>query len=245
MPRRIVYDEYRRTGIPMRTPRISRSILSAALASLAFVSTQAGVFSDFTSGPEGWVAASLPDSGPYRDPEILSPVDHTLLGGPSGPYIAVGDPDNVTFWFDAPAKFLGNQSAYYGESISFDIRHVPGVGAPWVDADIALMSPVLVLVADLGPNPIPGNWMSYSIGLTEASGWHINNLDGPAPTANQFQNVLDSLVAFRIRGEFTDGDETTSLDNVRFGSVPEPAESVAAGALAIAGFALLRRLRKS
>ncbi len=215
------------------------------LGTLSMSAAHAGVFSDFTTGPEGWVAASLPDNGPYRVPDFLSPVDHTLLGGPSGPYIAVGDPDNVTFWFDAPAKFLGDQSSAYGQSISFDIRHVPDDGTPWVDADIALMSAGLVLVADLGPNPIPGLWTSYSIGLTESSGWRINSLDGPAPTQNQFQAVLDSLLVFRIRGEFTAGPETTSLDNVQFGSVPEPAESVAAGALAIAAFGFWRRLRKS
>lgn len=223
-------------------PRLLQGLV--LLGTLSLPATHGGVFSSFSLGTEGWQAASIPDTGPYRTPDFLSPVDHVLLGGTSGPYISVGDPDNVTFWFDAPAKFLGDQSANYGQSISFDIRHVPDSGAPWIDADIALISPTLVLVADLGANPPPNLWVSYSIGLTEASGWRINSLDGPSPTANQFQNLLDSLIAFRIRGEFTDGFETTSLDNVQFGAVPEPAESVAAGALAIAAFGLWRRLRK-
>lgn len=204
----------------------------------------AGVFSDFTTGPEGWVVASLPDLGPYRNPDFLSPVDHTLLGGPSGPYISTSDPDSVTFWFDAPAKFLGDQSALYGESISFDLRHEPGLGEPWVDADITLMSPVLVLVADLGANPNPGEWTHYSIGLTEASGWRINTLDGPVPTQTQFEAVLDSVVVFRIRGEFTAGSESTSLDNVAFGAVPEPAETAVAGGAILGAFAAWRRLRR-
>lgn len=213
------------------------------LTGLSSAPSLAAVFSDFTAGPEGWVIASIPDNGPYRTPDFLSPVDHTLLGGPSGPYISAADPDSVTFWFDAPAKFLGNQSATYGQSISFDIRHVPGEGTPWVDADVALMSPVMVLVADAGANPVPNVWTSYSISLTENAGWRIGGLDGPIPTQSQFEAVLKSLVVFRIRGEFTAGSETTSLDNVAFGSVPEPAETVVLGAIAMGGFAVWRRLR--
>ena len=65
------------------------------------------------------------------------------------------------------------------------------------------------------------------------TGWHIGTPSGSVVTGAQFKSALSSLTGLYIRGEFTSGNETDSLDNVRLTAVPEPSTCIAAVLLGI------------
>src|SRR5262249_7306754 len=133
-----------------------------------------------------------------------------------GASLSMVDPDgslavgNTQYWM-APAKFLGNQSAAYGGSLSFDLTQTP-INNPFSQEDVILVGGGMTLV-DNTPN-IPGStWTSYHVSLLE-TGWKLNNHAGPAATQAQMMTVLSSLTALYIRGEYQLGPDTEGLDNV-------------------------------
>jgi hypothetical protein len=83
--------------------------------------------------------------------------------------------------------------------------------------DIILVGGGLTIMADVGSNPpvSSSTWTSYAIGLDETSGWHIGNLQGSAPSLEEFLTVLGDLQAIYIRGEYYSGTDTAKLDNVK------------------------------
>lgn len=225
----------------MKTSESLRSLLLAS-AILSAGRIHGGVFSDFSTSREGWSVATLLD-GEYRTASFTTQADLNLFGGNPGGHISVGDPDNDTFWFQAPPAFLGDHSAESGSSLGFSLRVVADA-VNYGFGDVVLASPTLLLVADAGANPALGTWTDYSVSLSPSS-WHVGSLDGPNPSQTQFDQVLSNLTIFRIRGEFFDGGnpETTSLDSVSFGAVPEPGSYAAVAALGLVGAAVWRRSR--
>lgn len=130
------------------------------------------------------------------------------------------DPSTNLWFWQAPAKFLGDKSAAYGTSLEYDLKQLYASGTPLTTyPDVILAGAGMVLVTDAGPNPLT-TWTHYTVPLTETSGWRITSLAGPVPTKEQFQAVLASLTALRIRGEFIDGGDKSAIDNVTLVSVP-------------------------
>lgn len=178
------------------------------------LATDPAVTSKFDTDTDGWIAVDLNAPGQY-DPIIGTPYapELVLTGHPGGCAIQ-SDPDGYSIWcWEAPAKFLGDQSSAYGNALTWDWRQVYQNGSSIDDADAVLVGGGLTLVADAGPNP-GSSWQSCSIALTEGAGWRIGTMSGRAPTQSEFLSVLSSLTALRIRGEFISGGDTSSLDNV-------------------------------
>ena len=173
----------------------------------------------------------MSDYGPYNTPlGIYSPSYNATGGNPDG-YISTGDPTGNTFYWQAPNKFLGNQSGSYEQSLSWDQKHNGGIS--WDNnADLILVGGgyTLVKTTDFTPN---STWQTFSVNLNE-TGWHIGTPSGSVVTGAQFKSALSSLTGLYIRGEFTYGqDEIDSLDNVRLTAVPEPSTCIAAVLLGI------------
>ena len=131
------------------------------------------------------------------------------------------------WFFNAPAKFLGDQSAAFRGSLTFDLSQSAAINQFAFD-DVVLVGGGLTLAFDTATNPaaVPA-FTSYVVSLDAGAGWRLNTIGGPAATPEQLDTVLSALTALRIRGEFINGGDRGRLDNVVLNSggpsaVPEP-----------------------
>lgn len=172
----------------------------------------ATIVSTFDSDTDGWTASG--------DAVSLVPTWLALGGNPGGT-IEVDDRTVGGVWyFEAPAKFEGNQSLVYGRSLSFDL-YQRGSGPQFDAPDIVLQGGGFTLSLDAGTNPLPlESWRSYSIAFDEGAGWTVDG--GVGATKEQLLAVLGSLDRMRIRGEFITGSDFGRIDNVRMEAVPLP-----------------------
>jgi hypothetical protein len=168
------------------------------------------VVSSFLQNEEGWTAVG--DGNLFYAPAGGNP--------PSTGYIFIIDRvEGDNFYFQAPRKFHGNFSAAYGRRLEFDlVWSETAPSQPKAGDDIILEGGGLAIVSMLPSYP-GMTWTSYSVPLNEAGGWLLRHTPPPA-TAAQIQSVLASVTRLRIRGEFREGPEQGSLDNVRFGAEP-------------------------
>ena len=188
------------------------------------------VGSDFLSGDEGWTiignagAVSAPQFEPfnrgksfnyyiYAKDEIIN---HSKFG----------EQDKSLWYFNAPAKFLGNKGAAYGGHITFSIGLFAG--------DIASLSKGLNLVEleckECGYNAgirlahrfskihFTHAIAHFKIELLETANWlkdPQNSLKPwSAPSRCEFIQVLSRLSGLRILGDITTWYETVAIDNV-------------------------------
>lgn len=123
-------------------------------------------------------------------------------------FIGIGE------YFQAPPKFLGDLTEYYGANFNFDLRES--------HTDNPFAAPLVVLQGGGhgwrydGPEPPTLEWTSYSVSLAAGPGW--TNLDGGAPsTADDFRATLAAATMLDVRGEFSNSIDDSWLDNVSLG----------------------------
>lgn len=200
------------------------------------------VSSTFDLGNEGWTARAL--GGDFQ-----ARTWHNAGGNPGGHVRAVDRHEGLSWFWLAPAKFLGDVSAAYGGTLTYDERVVQGDIGPsnGPGGDIRLEGSGLLLILNTSYLPTR-DWTSASVSLVETAGWHLNDINGPTPTRAEFQMVLASLTSLRIRGEYSLDLDIADLDNVVLNSpnaVPEPGSLTLLGvgaACLLTGY--VRRCRK-
>lgn len=200
----------------VRGIRTCASACLVTLISTAGVSSTLGaqIQSSFDASDEGWRVVEVASETDYGT-VVWGPVAPTWneSGGTPGGNISFADVYGVEFYFDAPQPFLGNQLDKYNGELYWALRNDPS-GA--LDAaDVVLIGAGLVLV-NYDPPQATDQWGTYWVILRETAGWHVGSRSGRQPTRQEFQSVLASLVALRIRGEFVSGNETGFLDSVSF-----------------------------
>lgn len=201
----------------MILPHVDRfaAALGAALTLAASpLVAQAAVSSTFDTDADGWSAL-----GDFTG----APVTWLPTGGNPDGNIAIQDAvlGGVTY-FVAPAKFLGDQSLSFGQTLSFDLKqHISGGPNPFDASDVILGGGGLTLVMSTDQNPAYDAWTHYSVALT-AGAWHVGTLGGALASDAQIQSVLGSLNTLQIRAEYQTGPDTDYLDNVVLAAVPEP-----------------------
>ncbi|MGH7598664.1 MAG: laminin B domain-containing protein [bacterium] len=181
-------------------------ILAAILFSTSgYLFAQGSITSFFDSNAEGWIAVNNNTSIPT----------YFATGGNPGGYISITDNRaGIAWYWQAPAKFLGDVSCAYSGSLSFDLKQSLTINQT-NGIDIVLVGGGLTLVFNTLNNPGTA-WTSYSVSLIETAGWTKTTLTGPPPTQAEMLSVLSSLTKLQIRGEYsssTSGDRT-DLDNV-------------------------------
>ena len=164
-------------------------------------------FDDFVASAEGWSITG---------DDVVKTVKYSSTGGRPNGSISVTEGSTGTLFFTAPSKYLGDASAFYGGELRFDLKADATMGTFFAYADVELTSNQTTLAYDCTPDPTAA-WHTYVVPLNEA-GWKVTTINGAAATAAQLKAVLANLTRVRIRGEFTNQNDTSYLDNVYFGS---------------------------
>jgi hypothetical protein len=161
------------------------------------------LISEFTQDDEGWTKHIPGDPG--------TSVSWFETGGNPDGYIRMNDAAQGTGdWFAAPAKFLGDKSAYYGGVLKFDIRHSHNRSGS--QNGVRLIGDSITILSNV-PRP-KQFWQTYSIPFT-GEYWTVQGT-GVAATKEEILEVLGNIVSFNISGDWRSGTEQTSLDNVMF-----------------------------
>jgi gliding motility-associated-like protein len=148
--------------------------------------------STFDTGNEGWRC----DGDPQSNSAFWN-----LTGGNPGGHIRMTDGSTGgTWYFVAPAKFLGSKCDAYGKFLRYD-QFADNHSNPNAFADIELIGGGIRLVFDHPILPFP-TWTHYDLFLREDAGWRVNTTNGLVPTQAQFKQVLSNITSLRIRGEF-------------------------------------------
>ncbi|MEM0984411.1 MAG: laminin B domain-containing protein [Planctomycetota bacterium] len=211
---------------------MNRTITAAALAATAFTAG-AQVTSTFDTDADGW--STINDTSSFGF--------DALVGNPAGSIVGVDRASGAIWYFAAPSKFLGNQSAALGGTLSWDILGLTGSQSlGGTNADVFLSSGGTLIGIDLGFNPNTTDFTNYSVDLSFDAGWEFvsstnGNTNGNAVDAATFASVLANLDGLFIRGEYTTGSDSSALDNVVLTPAP-------AGAMAFAGVGLLAARRR-
>jgi hypothetical protein len=163
--------------------------------------------STFDNDNQGWRVVAYP----FRS-HVVDPVTSVLpwdgaTGNPAGS-VRIGDIYGET-GIAAPAAYLGNQLAFYGGSLSYDllIRFTDTATYPAV----VLNGGSLSLYYDT-PNPALNLWQLRTVPLSE-TGWKVSGT-GAAVTAEVFKNVLSQLAGIYIYTGWHSGADDTSVDNI-------------------------------
>ncbi|WP_339104399.1 alkaline phosphatase D family protein [Haloterrigena salinisoli] len=200
-----VYDEH-------GTEQFEKTIRTDDIDAAADPERPDRIESAFDDDAEGWLVSQ--NGGSNR------PVYYGS-GGNSGGHI--GDAENqggVAWYYQAPFEYLGDREAFYGGTLSFDLRQEPTDrqfdAEPVEGGDVLLQSGDLKLVYEFrGVDDNPGEeWTSYEVPLSADATWIDVTSSEPLATEERFREVLADLEVLRIRGEYRSGDDTSYLDNV-------------------------------
>jgi hypothetical protein len=204
------------------------SLLVLGLTLCSLEAGAATISSDFSADLDGWTISS--GSGA---------LSYSATGGNPGGYLFVDNAEgSIIVRAIAPAKFLGNLSAYDGGTLRFDGNLLSKGSVPFyppygqVRISTSGGTPATL---DIAPSdPSIGVWTTYGVSL-DAATWGQT----PARWAEILANVTEIAVVL----EAVSGLETNGFDNFVLTSLPEPSGSVLA-ALALAVLGTARRSRR-
>ena len=159
------------------------------------------ISSTFDTGMDGWSSVGGADSLAWKD-----------TGGSPDGYLEGTDSDASPIWyFDAPGKFLGDRSAYYGGIMSFAIRKSSFDGTlATTDEDVLLTGGGLTLA--IKTTFTSGPWVTFNLKLSDLGSWRVGSWAGSSATEAQIRTVLQDLQSIRIRGDYY-GADISGLDS--------------------------------
>lgn len=202
-------------GSRERSTRLSVWFCAAAVvfgAQAAAAWAAPPIVSNFDRGAEGWIVRDLSCSN-YNSVLGTYSVTWFATGGDPGGHIGRFDPSSNCYFFEAPASYIGNQSARIGGALRFSLRTNENDWPP---------GRVVVFIGDNNKILVhtfaqPNNtWQRFVVPLA-ASSFRMNTAAGPAVSEAQFAAVMTNLQAIRISAEHgAVVEETTWIDSVCF-----------------------------
>lgn len=167
---------------------------------------QATIQSTFDTDRDGWTVSGDAQNG-------TGIPDHRMTGGNPGGYISADDDGSGQAWFwQAPAKFMGNQSAAYNGTLTFDSKQDPNGGNQFDYHELVLSGNGITLLFNTLNHP-GRDWTHFDVSLNESAGW-LKQENNQPPTAVEMQKTLAAVENLAIRGEYSDWYDTGGLDNV-------------------------------
>lgn len=183
---------------------VRTSGLGVLLAACSAVWGGPGVSSTFDTDAEGW----------STDKDAQNFMWQSAGGNPGG-FVSAIDIGTGQYWrFTAPASYLGDRSALYGQDFSYDIRQLGVVGTVTNQPDVRLVGGGVTIEFRFGVAPT-GAWSNFSVVVAAGQGW---TRGGVPATEAEIRSVLSSLTELSIRGEYRVGADSAALDNVVFGN---------------------------
>lgn len=200
-----------RPSSSLRAARVLVALASLGCATGTYAAIAAQ--SDFSLNADDWVLIG--------DSIAANPIHFATGGNPDGFIRGTDQTVGGVWYWQAPAKFLGDKSLSFGETLSFDLR-MRGSGPLFNSPDVSLSGGGLTLHLDLSPVPQDLAWTTYTVTLDQSDGWRVATLTGSIATEIDFRQVLGNVSSLRIRGEYITGPDNGDLDNVIMTAVPEP-----------------------
>lgn len=190
------------------------------------------VGSDFLSGDEGWTiignagagAVSAPKFEPYNRGNLFNYYIYATDNIIHNRHFR--EPDKSLWYFNAPAKFLGNKGAAYGGHISFSISLFAGdiaslnrgVNLVELECKQCGYKTGITLAYRFSKIHFEHKIAHFKIELLETANWLKDPQDSlkqwSAPSRCEFIQVLSRLSGLRILGDITTWYETVAIDNV-------------------------------
>jgi gliding motility-associated-like protein len=177
------------------------------------------VNSDFASNADGWTApnalsAALNYSGTGGNPNgyVFAQTPGSIVGGAGLIWIP--------YYLNAPAKFLGAKSAYYGGGLSFDLSQTTSGAATALNATVVITDVTGVSIyfwpTTLFKPPAFGTWQTFEVPLSATTGeWKTTNSStGTAATAAQILSVLTNINSLQVQGLYSNANVVTRFDNI-------------------------------
>lgn len=169
----------------------------------------AGITSTFDTDADGWMVISNGTSG----------IQYSASGHPGG-CVRYTDDFAGPARFEAPAKFLGDRSAYYGGLIRWDAFSETS-GSWFSDPVILIGGKITNLWLFYTPPDLGGlSWTTRRVPLVACGGWlvgpphsAIGNTNTPA-TESQLRDVLSGLEHMRLPTDYVDGTDSARIDNI-------------------------------
>ena len=206
-----------RNGILKATVGAASLAMAASGFLVAPVMAATIASSNFTGSDQGWSVGEFSSV----QPTVAATYDS------AGRITTTDVSANVAFI--APSAYLGNQSAAFGGSISFDLFDTANDGLAY--SPLTLIGNGLTLYYTLTAPPSTTSLTPFNLSLFGANFTTNNGFSpgGAVATDAQLQSVLASLDQFAILADWKSGEDLTTLDNVVFsdgravgGAVPEP-----------------------
>jgi hypothetical protein len=199
---------------------------AACLAPTAFAVTIAQ--SNFDSGTEGWGFAGDGTNMTWHS-----------SGGQPGGYINGVDQASGAMWrFLAPGEYTGNLSYAYGGMLSYSLRVSGNNGWQPDGGDVFLVGDGKRLAGRSG-GPPGTSWEGRSVQFSTEGDWRHNTLNGAVATEQEIRDVLASLTALEIRGEYWSGSDNADLDSVLLTSASAPVPGLGPAGLVILALTVL------
>jgi hypothetical protein len=159
--------------------------------------------STFDSDLDGWTGSG-------------GTMSFSATGGNPGGFLRREDADATTMSVFAPAKFLGDLTAFEGGMLSFDAIALGTVPDFTPFGTVTIRSGAMSATSDLAPSghPFVGEW------------FHFSNTLQNFGTTDSLHSILANVTEIEIVLEYADYDsvrETVGFDSFVVDTVPEPA----------------------
>jgi len=190
------------------------ALIAATLAALSFVAgpATADLVYTFDSSDQGW--STINDTSFFG-------FDGSI-GNPPGAIRAIDQAAGFHWCFSAPVADLGDLSSLFGRNISYQILGITGAHNTFTTRAAVIITGAGLRIGVASPiTPAAGQWVSWNLPVNADGAWRIvasmteASLSSTVATEQQIRDVLANVDGLFIRGEYTNGADSSALDNVR------------------------------